>query len=181
LAPTGPSGTWSPRFAGQAKPTPSRRGRLVIAATIILTLALATLVLAADPFVGTWKLNVAKSKYSPGPPPKSSIVKIEAPKNGFKSVSDGVNAEGKPMHSEVAAKYDGKDYPVTATGMPSDLTIAMKKIDAYTHEVTAKQGGKVLITGREMVSKDGKTLTRITKGKNLQGQEVNTSAVYDKQ
>jgi hypothetical protein len=154
---------------------------IAVAATIILMLALASAAMAADPFVGTWKLNVAKSKYSPGPPPKSATVKIEAQDNGLKIVANGVNAEGKPTHIETAFKYDGKDYPYTPTGGPSDLTVAVKRIDANTQELTLKQGGKVMQTVREVVSKDGKTQTRTIKGKNAQGQEVSNTIVFDKQ
>jgi hypothetical protein len=137
---------------------------------------------AADPFVGTWKLNVAKSTFS-GPPPKSDTVKIEAQENGVKVVGDGVDAEGKPTHAETAVKYDGKDYPYTTTrtGAPSDLTNAVKKIDANTHEDTLKQGGKVVLTVLEVVSKDGKTMTRTLKRRNPQGQDVTSIQVLDKQ
>jgi hypothetical protein len=92
-----------------------------------------------------------------------------------------VSAEGKPTHAEIAVKYDGKDYPVTGTGLTLNITIALKRIDADTHEMTLKQGGKVMSTGREVVSKDGKAQTRTTKGKNAQGQDINNAAVYGKQ
>jgi hypothetical protein len=136
---------------------------------------------AADPFVGTWKLNLAKSKYDPGPPPKSTTGKIEAQDNGFKLVADSVDSQGKPGHVEYTVKYVGKDYPVTTTGGPSDLTLAIKKIDANTHDVVVKQGGKEVQTYREVVSKDGKTLTRTTKGKNAKGQAFNNTVVFDRQ
>ncbi len=154
---------------------------VVIAATILFLLAVATVAWAADPFVGTWKLNLEKSKYSPGPPPKSATLKIEAQKNGLKYVTDGVNAQGNPTHAEFAFIYDGKDYPLKATSAPLDLTIAVKKINTNTHNTVLKQAGKEMSTGREVVSKDGKTMTRTNKGKNAQGQEFNNTVVFDKQ
>jgi hypothetical protein len=151
-------------------------------AMLLLTVfGLAGLVWAADPFVGTWKLNLEKSKFSPGPPPQSRTLKIAAQENGYKAVVDSVDSQGKPNHSEMALKYDGKDYPVAITGGPSDLTIATKIIDVNTHESVIKQGGKEVQTMREVVSRNGKILTRTTKRTNAQGQEVNNSVVFDKQ
>jgi hypothetical protein len=131
---------------------------------------------AADPFVGTWKVNIAKS--IPTPPPKSGIVKIEAQDNGFKVVFDGVSADGV-THMEYAAKYDGKDYPVT--GDPNADTVALTKIDANTVEPVWKKGGMEVSLQRGVVSKDGKTMTLTTKGKNAQGQEVTNTLVLNKQ
>ena len=82
---------------------------------------------AADPFVGTWKLNLAKSKYSPGPPPKNLTVTYEATENGIKATTEGVNAEGKPVATTYTGTYDGKDTPVTGTGAPYD-TIALNEL-----------------------------------------------------
>jgi hypothetical protein len=135
---------------------------------------------AADPFVGTWKLNLAKSKYSPGPPPKNLTVTYEATENGIKATTEGVNAEGKPVATTYTATYDGKDTPVTGTGAPYD-TIALKRIDANTVELTTKKDGKVVGKGKRVVSKDGKVLTVASKGTNAKGEPTNNIAVYDKQ
>ena len=153
---------------------------IVVSVTMvfILVLALSTVALAADPHVGTWKLNVAKSKYS-YPAPKSSTIKVTAQKNGIKSVSDSVDAEGQATHVEFTARYDGKDYPVT--GIQAIDTIAFRKIKARTFDVVAKKAGKEIGTAREVFSKDGKTYTFTAKGKNAQGQDINYIAVYDKQ
>ena len=160
-----------------------RKHSIVIHATMIiaLVLALSAVVMAADPFVGTWKLNISKSKYNPGPPPKSSTVNAEAQDNGVRIVVNGVNSEGKPVHQETTLKYDGKDYPLIVTAGPSDITVSVKKVDANTHDLVVKRAGKETQTGREVVSKDGKTMTRTGKGKNLQGQDFNNTLVYDKQ
>ena len=161
-----------------------RTRSLVICATLVsaLVLALAVIAVAADnPFVGTWKLNLAKSTYDPGPPPKSAMMKIEAQANGLKIAGDSVNSEGKPVHMELSPKYDGKEYPVTGTGISSDMMVVFKRIDANTHESVAKQAGKEVQTVRQVVSKDGKTLTRTAKGTNAQGQAFNNTLVFDKQ
>ena len=135
---------------------------------------------AADPFVGTWKLNSAKSKYSPGPPPKNLTITYAAAENGIKSTTEGVNAEGKPVATAYTATYDGKDTPVTGTGAQYD-TIALKRVDPNTLELTTKKGGKVLSKGKRVVSKDGKVMTITSKGTNAKGEPTNNVAVYDKQ
>ena len=134
--------------------------------------------LAADMFSATWKLNLAKSKYDPGPPPKQSATKIEAVPGGLKFTVDGVNAEGKPTHFEWSAKFDGKDNPVK--GDPNRDTVALKKIDDYSFEVVNKKGDKVTTTARSVVSRDGKTRTVTTTGTNAKGEKVNNIAVFEK-
>jgi hypothetical protein len=145
----------------------------------VSALVLGSIAHAADNQVGTWKLNVAKSKYSPGPAPKDGTLTVESEPNGLKITIHGTDAEGKAVHMEFSPKYDGKDVP--ATGMPGADTINMKKINDYTVESVSKKGGKPLITTRSVVSKDGKTRTSTQKGKNAKGEKVNNTLVYDKQ
>jgi len=128
---------------------------------------------------GTWKLNVAKSKYSPGPAPQSNTVKFAAVDGGIKLVADGVDSQGKKTHNEYTAKYDGKDYP--ETGNPNVDTISIKRIDANTIETIAKKGGKVMVTSRTVVSNGGKLRTTTQNGTNAQGQKVHNVIVADKQ
>jgi hypothetical protein len=150
-------------------------GGVVLAAVLALTV----IAWGADSNVGTWKLNLDKSKYSPGPAPKSQTLTIEASDGGIKYTSDGENAEGSSVHVEFTAKYDGMDNPVT--GSPAFDSIALKRIDANTIESTTKKDGTVMATSRTVISKDGKTRTVTIKGKNAKGQDVNNVVVYDKQ
>jgi hypothetical protein len=162
------------------------RTRALICIGILIVAASATVVLAADNFSGTWKLNVAKSKYSPGPAPQSGTTKLEATTDRLKIVADGVNAEGKKTHTEYTVKFDGKDYPdkvlldgkVDPNG--ADM-ISIKKIDDFTYESTTKLKGKVLAVTRNVVSKDGKTRTQTSTGVNAQGKTINNTVVYEKQ
>ena len=132
-----------------------------------------------DAVIGTWKLNVAKSKYEPGPAPKGTTLTFEVAGDGVKVSSKGEDASGKPTSTEYTAKYDGKDYPIT--GSQNADTVALKRIDARTQERTDKKGDKVVATSTRVVSADGKTMTVTTKGTNAQGQAVNNVAVWDKQ
>ena len=132
-----------------------------------------------DPFIGTWKLNLAKSKFSPGPPPKSQTVTYEAVGEGVKLTVKLTDAEGKIVENQSTANYDGKDYPVT--GIPDWDTIARKRIDAYKMEITHKKAGKVVSTATNVVSKDGKTRTLTEKGVNAKGEKISNIEVYDRQ
>jgi hypothetical protein len=101
--------------------------------TILFTLLLwfvgAAVCFAADPHMGTWKLNEAKSKIGPGAPKITTVV-YEAAGDSIKVTVDGTNADGTPAHNEWTGKYDGKDYPVT--GDPNADTRSAKKVNDHT-------------------------------------------------
>ncbi len=158
--------------------------RIKMFAALATTLLLVALVLnvsaaPADEHSGTWKMNPAKSNYSPGPAPKSITVKIASDADNMKLTSDGIDAAGNPTHVEYTAKYDGKDYPIT--GIPNADTVALERLDASTIRSTTKKGDQVVMTVTSVISKDGKTRTATFKGKNAEGLDVNNVVVYDKQ
>jgi hypothetical protein len=134
---------------------------------------------AADPRVGTWKLNVAKSKYSPGPPPQSQTLKVEAAGKGEKVISEQVTGDGKTIKTEYTANFDGKDSPIT--GALNSDTVALKRINARTTDRTDKKDGKVTLRFHRVVAADGKTMTVTIKGKDAQGRDVNNTVVFEKQ
>ena len=145
----------------------------------ILFMGFALSAQAADPLVGTWKLNVAKSTYSPGPAPKSITAKIEAAGKGEKLTADGVRGDDTPIRVEYTAQYDGKDYPIS--GSPMADTVSLKRLDANTTERTDKKGGKVVQTLTRKLSSDGKTLTVTIKGTDAEGRPINNLAMFEKQ
>jgi hypothetical protein len=144
------------------------------------SLLIGTAFAQGDPQVGVWKLNVAKSKYSPGPAPKSATTRIEAAGAGTKVIVDQAMPDGTMRHWEFTANYDGKDSPVTGNNPDADM-VARTRINANTVQTISKKGGKVTTTQNSVVSSDGKTRTVTTKGPNGSGQQVNNVAVYDKQ
>jgi hypothetical protein len=153
--------------------------------SFVACLGLSSLLIGAafaqsDPQVGVWKLNVAKSKYSPGPAPKSATTRIEAAGAGTKVIVDQALADGTMRHWEFTANYDGKDSPVTGNNPDADM-VARTRINANSVQTISKKGGKVTTTQTSVVSSDGKTRTVTTKGANGSGQQVNNVAVYDKQ
>jgi len=153
---------------------------LTIAFTALTALALGAKTIADDNNIGNWTLNVAKSKYDPGPAPKSQTLKIEAwGDDGVKYTSDGIDADGKPTHSELEAKYDGKFYPFK--GNPDSDMLAYKRVDVNTLHITSQLGGKQNVTGMIVISKDGKTRTLTQVGINGKGQKINNVIVYERQ
>ena len=159
----------------------------VVCVGLVAALALITMTaMAAEMLAGTWKLNVAKSKYSPGPAPQNNTVKFAAIEGGIQLTADGVDAQGKKTHNEYTAKFDGKDNPTKPMldGKPNPNaadTVAYKRIDDYTYEVTTKLKGKQLAVARHVISKDGKTRTVTATGVNAQGQKLNDVTVFEKQ
>jgi hypothetical protein len=157
----------------------TNRSAIFITALLLVGLALAITAAAADQHSGTWKMNPAKSKYSPGPAPKSSTVKVDLDENEVKINAEIVDASGNPSHVQNEAKFDGKDN--TVTGLPNAETVSVKRIDANTIESTMKKGGQVTMTVTSAVSKDGKTRTSTFKGKDAEGHAVHNVVVSDKQ
>jgi hypothetical protein len=134
--------------------------------------------LAGDNWVGSWKLNAAKSQMGANAI-RAQTLKFEATAGGIKLTSDGTDADGKPMHGGYTSKFDGKDVPWT--GNPMADTASPKRIDDNTYENVWKKAGKVTVTAKVSVSKDGKTLTVSQTGTDEKGKAVSSVAVYDRQ
>jgi len=150
--------------------------------SLVLTLALcfagATMCVADDLNIGTWKINEAKSS-SPAGFMKNTTVVYQMQGDSIKVTTDGTDKDGKPMHTEWVGKFDGKDYPLT--GDPSADSRAYKKIDDHTLTLANKKGGKVVTTGRVVLSPDGKSRTLNIAGTDASGKKVTAHTVYDKQ
>ena len=134
---------------------------------------------AGDPVVGTWVLNISKSKFSPGPAPKSETRTYVVAGQDIKASSKGVDADGKPTAGTWTVNTDGKDRPMT--GDPDADSLAVKRVDAFTVESIEKKAGKIVITATRVISRDGKLMTITFKGTNAKGQPRNDVWVFDKQ
>jgi hypothetical protein len=146
--------------------------------TIVALFATFMVSFAADVNIGTWKLNDAKSKLSPGARRDTSVV-IAAAGDRLKVTVEGVNANATSVHNEWMGKFDGKDYPVI--GDPDTDTRAYKPVNDHALAVTEKKSGKVSLTGRVVYSADGKTRTLTTVETNANGTKTSDTSVYDKQ
>jgi hypothetical protein len=133
---------------------------------------------AGENWVGTWKLNTAKSQLGPNAV-RAQTLTFESSPAGIKLTSEGTDAEGKPMKGGYTSKFDGKDVPWT--GNPMADMASPKKIDDNTYENAWKKGGKATVSAKVSVSADGKTLTVTQTGTDPQGKAVSSVAVYDKQ
>ena len=149
--------------------------RRVILLTLVALFAGATVCLAQDPNMGTWKLNAAKSKYAPGATKNHTVI-YEAAGDSVKVIVDGVDAAGTAIHHEWTGKFDNKFYPVT--GDPASDMRSYRRINKHTLALTGKKDGKVTITGRVAVTANGRTRTVTT---TAAGSKVSNRAVYDKQ
>ena len=132
----------------------------------------------SDPFVGTWKLNMAKSTFNPGPAPKSQTVMIGGTDQARKITVDVTPATGAAQHWEVSGP-SGTDVPVVGNNPNAD-TYMMKRVNATTLEAQYKKAGKPTLKQTAVVSADGKTLTVTASGTDVQGRAIKNVVVYDK-
>lgn len=131
---------------------------------------------STDRVLGTWVLVVAKSKYDPGPAPKSQTRTYEAHPEGIKATIRTVDAKGNSSAIQYTARYDSVEYPVLGS-VDSD-TIALKRVDEFTAEASLGHGGKVIGTAKRLISSDGKTMTITYRGIS-EGRPVNNVSVYE--
>jgi hypothetical protein len=129
--------------------------------------------------VGTWTLNLSKSKFNPGPGPKSQTRVYTHGAEGTTLKVTGVAADGSPISQETTFKYDGKDYAFK--NAPNFDTLSLKQVDAHTVKSTQKRDGKVVGMTTRTVSADGKVLTLASKGTNPKGVAFDDVMVFDKQ
>jgi hypothetical protein len=133
----------------------------------------------SDPLIGTWKLNLAESTYSPGPPPSSQTATFQADGQGLRETLQAVNAQGNPANGVFMIFDDGKSYPVT--GNPAFDGQSFKRVNESTWWGIRTKAGKVVQTIILAVSADGKTETATNRGVNANGQQFYNVGVYDKQ
>jgi len=158
-----------------------KRVLTVVAVALLAVVGASSLHAQSNPVAGTWKLNLTKSKFDPGPAPKSLTRKVEAQGDGLKYTFEGVGADGKALSYSFAVKFDGKDNPIMGS-MPSGAeSISAKKIDANNYEATLKKGGKVIGTSKVTIAPDGKVTTVDASGTNAAGAKTHDVQVYDKQ
>ena len=133
------------------------------------------------PWLGTWRLNLAKSKYSPGPGPAAgtvTIFKMGTEKDGFKYTLDSTLPDGKKTHAEAFGRFDGKEYP--EIGNPAADFNVFTRVDDHTYALVDRKNGKDALSFRITISADGKTRTSRGSGKTASGQEVNNVGVWDR-
>ena len=157
---------------------PRITGLAVVLAVVVFPLVGAAQV--PQGLLGTWELNVAKSKADPGPLARSQTLRWEAaPGGGAKIVSDTVDAVGKATHNELVTMFDGKAVEVKGAAQPTMR--AYSRIDNRTYQWFDSVNGKVSTTTRSTMTADGKTRTVVATGTNADGKPVNNTLVYERQ
>jgi hypothetical protein len=159
-----------------------KRASLILA-VVVLCLGVPTLMLGqANPNIGTWKLNLEKSKFTGTPAPKSLTRTVTGDGDSAKYSFEGTGADGTALAYGFTAKYDGNDYAVSGNGAPSGADhISFKRVNSHSFVGTLKKDGKVVVTSQIVVSHDGKMTTVSSKGTGSDGKPMHTVQVYDKQ
>ena len=130
-----------------------------------------------DPIVGTWKLNLAKSKYAT-PAPKSMTLTVAPAAIGYSMTVEAIGPDGQPQKWSFTSRYDGSESAVE--GNPA-IDAVVARSDGSSGTVEYKKAGRVLVTTTSVLSDDGKSLTATVKMLDAQGKELTTLAVYDRQ
>jgi hypothetical protein len=156
------------------------RVRALLAVTAaLLFITPAALKAAGDPILGTWKLNVQKSKFLPGPGFKSETRTYEQQPDGVKVTIQTVDAKGKLVTSTFLTTPDGIQHSVSGEGGPADA-VALKRIDDYTAESTLKHAGSEIAKTTRVLSEDGNSMTITYVGLAPDGSSVNYRMVFEK-
>jgi hypothetical protein len=133
----------------------------------------------SNPWLGTWKLNLPKSTYAPGPAPRSQTFNFQGAGANLTNTAEGVDAAGSSTRSVNPHIYDGQPHPVT--GNPSADARSYTRVDANTLITATMKAGKLVQVSTLILSQDGRTITNTGRGIDAKGQPVNSVAVYDKQ
>ena len=162
----------------------NRRTRCTLTAMALLGLAITSFppfgFAQSDPFTGLWQLNLAKSKFTPGPAPKSQTVDIQAEGQNRKMTAVGITAAGNAaVDAWPEFVVDGKPHPVT--GNPDVDTDTYTPVDARTINMSRVKDGKTVGTATLAVSPDGKTMTFTNIITQATGRQINDIRVFDKQ
>ena len=152
------------------------KARTILVA-IGLTLFMASMCFSQNLHMGTWKLNEAKSKFAAGAAKNHTVV-YETAGDQIKVIVDGTDGAGNATHNEWTGKFDGKDYALV--GDPTADTRSYRRIGARTLALTGKKAGKITVSGRIVVTANGKSRTVTTTGTDAKGKRVRNIAVYDK-
>jgi hypothetical protein len=147
--------------------------------TLVVLLAATAATFAANPLMGTWKLNEGKSKFAPGATKNTTVTYTPAKGDMIKCTVDGVDKDGKPVHWTWVGKFDGKGYQIK--GSPSFDMLTYKPVKDRTNKTTATKAGKVVMRGMITVAKDGNSRVVTLTGTDANGQKFTDMTYYDKQ
>lgn len=137
--------------------------------------------LAADAFTGTWKLNVAKSKFAPGTEVKELTAVVAEEGENLMVTVKGTSGDGTPVSIKYSLPMKGGAVSYSEGAPTTGATASAKRVNATTIDGTNSLNGKQVGSTHSVVSADGKTLTRVVKGMDAQGKPFQNTEVYEKQ
>ncbi len=146
--------------------------------TLALLLTAVPLLAQTSLLEGRWTLDVAKSTYTPDPPPKSQTLTWKRVPGGLQFITETVSEQGDPSRTETFEKDDGT--PGQVSGGSGFRTRFLKRINARTYEDGDMVNGQPTYQRRMVISADGRTMTVTVTGVNGLGQPVNNVALYEK-
>ena len=156
------------------------RTRSVVLLAFVLCAVSIGIAASDDSMEGTWKLNPAESRYSPGPAPQDVVLTIEpAGGDALKITTQTMEPDGTKEVSVFVTALDDKDTAVT--GDENADSASVKRVDANTTEQTNKKAGKTTTKKKRLLSRDKKKMTVTTTGTDSNGKPTNNVEVYDKQ
>jgi len=139
---------------------------------------LAAVLIAAEPFAGTWKLNLEKTKYKTGTPPKEQTLTIAEAGSDLDVTLSGTASDGSAIASHYTVPAQGGEGKIIQSTYEA---VSGKRMGPNERAINYAKGGKAVLTAHSRVSADGKTITVNVKGTDAQGKPVDGVAVYDKQ
>jgi hypothetical protein len=145
---------------------------------LLALLLLAAPLFAENPFVGTWKLNTEKTKYTTGTPPKNVTLVIEEQGTNLRATATGVNGDGSLISSRFTVPINGGTGSVQEGNFDG---VVSKQISTHIRKNHYMKNGKEIRSRHMEVSKDGKTMTSKVTGTNPDGSPVSGMDVFDKQ
>lgn len=134
---------------------------------------------AADPSLGTWKLNVKKSTFVPGPAFQSETRTYEQQQDGVKVTIHTVNGKGREATSVFLTTPDGEQHLVSGSGGSVD-SVGLKQINKFTAESVLMHAGKEIARTTRVISEDGNTMTITYNGFDPEGSKVIYTLIYDR-
>ena len=170
---------WIDVFQRKSSNRAVRKNRTATLVALAVLLTATTATFAANPLMGIWKLNEAKSKFAPGATKNTMVTYSPAKGDMVKCTVDGVDKDGKPVHWVWVGKFDGKPYPIKGTSAFDMLTY--KPVNDRTNNTVATKAGKIVMTGVLTVAKDGKSRVVKLTGTNPNGQRFTDMTYYDKE
>ena len=138
----------------------------------------ATGLMAADPFIGTWNMNSAKSKYSVGTAPKEQTVTIAETGSDLDVTVKGTSSDGTAFTSHYTVPAAGGEGKIIESRYDA---VSGKRMGSNQRDVTYTKGGKVALTAHSRISGGGKTMTVTVKGTDMVGKPEDAVLVFDKQ